>query len=366
MILSPVALVLAGFAVIGWWEGRRRAEAIALGAALVAGVAWTSALSYHVVDPAPYAPFAELEEINERFDGQGPALSTDAEEFAKHFLRDLDLTNSYEGVAQGLLAPSPDRPVDYGFAIDLDGFPPAVLAGEYRLLIVRRGPIGSRPAAGWERAFTGRYYDVWRRAPSPERVLAHVPLGDRLDPAAAAPCGQVRRLAGFARLAGGRLAFAPRPQLAAFASGKGDVTVPWPPLGLDPVVLGPVGGPGTVSGTVSVPQTGTYHVWVEASVVRELTVSVDGRVVGVVEDQLSPHDATTPIGTVSLDSGRHDVELVHGGGGLEPGNGGQNRLIGPVYFTPAADPTAVEVRYVEPEDWRTVCGEHADWVEAVA
>ncbi|MEJ7893771.1 MAG: hypothetical protein WKF94_14150 [Solirubrobacteraceae bacterium] len=364
MLLSPVALLLAGFAVVGWWEGRRRAEALALGAALIAGVAWTSALSYHVVDPAPYARFAELEEINERFDGQGPALSTEAEEFAKHFLRDLDLTNSSEGVAQGLVVPN--VAVDVGFAVDLDDFSPAVLARDYRLLVVRRGPIASRPASGWERAFNGRYYDVWRRDRDAPRVLAHAPLGGRLDAAAAAPCGQVRRLAGIARVGGGRLAFAARPELAALAPGKATVTVPWPPLGLDPVTLSPVGGPGTVSGKVDIPRTGTQHVWIEASVVRELSVSVDGKLVGVVERELSPHDAATPIGTVSLEAGRHDVELVHGGGGFEPGNGGRNRLIGPVYFTPAADPAGGEVAYVEPADWRSVCGEHADWVEAVA
>lgn len=364
MLLSPVALLLAGFAVAAWWESRRRTEAVVLGVALIAGVAWTGALSYRAADPSPYEAFAELEEINDRFAGEGPAFSTEAEEFAKHFLRDLDLTNSSEGVAQGLIAPRPDRPVNVGFAVDTDDFSPAVLAREYRLLVVRRGPHVSRPAAGWERAFSGSFYDVWRRAADPPRVLAHTPLGGRLDAGAAAPCGEVRRLAGFARLAGGRLAYAPRPEAAVLDPSEADVTVGWPQLALDPVVLYPVVGPGTISDVVEVADAGTYRVWVEASVVRELTVSVGGTVVGVVEDQLSPHDAATVVGTVELDAGRHEVELVHGGGGLEPGNSGQNRFVGPAYLVPeGADP---ELRYAAPADWRTVCGEHADWVEAVA
>jgi hypothetical protein len=111
---------------------------------------------------------------------------------------------------------------------------------------------------------------------------------------------------------------------------------------------------------------GRYSVWLEASVGRAATVYVDNRRVGSLADALNPRLSVSPVGAVRLGAGRHPVRLDVGGGMLDPRNGGFNRLIGPVYLSPLADPAGAPVRTVDSSRWRSLCGAHADWVEAVA
>ena len=69
----------------------RRGLAAALTTAVVAVVFWGAAQAYLGISFAPRAHYEELAEINERFAGQGPALSTEVSVSGpRHFLRDLD------------------------------------------------------------------------------------------------------------------------------------------------------------------------------------------------------------------------------------------------------------------------------------
>jgi hypothetical protein len=83
------------------------------------------------------------------------------------------------------------------------------------------------------------------------------------------------------------------------------------------------------------------------------------------EDQMNPRLSATKLGSVELEGGRHTVSVALGGGDLEPGNGGFNRLLGPVYLVPAGDDVP-PVRTIPASQWRLLCGRHLDWVQALA
>ncbi len=59
-----------------------------LGLVLAGGVLASNALAYHQVVLAPRDRLEELAKIGQQFDGRGPALAPDQDDFSKHFLRD--------------------------------------------------------------------------------------------------------------------------------------------------------------------------------------------------------------------------------------------------------------------------------------
>ena len=65
---------------------------------------WSNALQYHDVSLAPRERMEELAEIGEQFDGQGPSLYTEFEEFGKHFLRQTAPEGTLGGLAAALRA----------------------------------------------------------------------------------------------------------------------------------------------------------------------------------------------------------------------------------------------------------------------
>ncbi|MGI8876875.1 MAG: hypothetical protein ACR2KP_21630, partial [Egibacteraceae bacterium] len=103
------------------------------------------------------------------------------------------------------------------------------------------------------------------------------------------------------------------------------------------------------------------------SVSRAITVEVDGRRVGRVDDHLNNPGAFLPVGEVALAPGEHDVRIAMGGGGLAPGDAGYGlglRHIGPLVFSPPGN-AAREVQTIAMEDRKELCGRRLDWVEVV-
>jgi hypothetical protein len=137
----------------------------------------------------------------------------------------------------------------------------------------------------------------------------------------------------------------------------------WGQLPDEPEVL-VQNGPGLLEGQVTVP-AGAYDVWLEGSVQRPAEVRLDKRVVGSVGGALAQRPTQLHVGGVRLAEGSHPAAVEVGGGSLAPGNGGLNRLVGPVLLAPARDPGAAPVRTVAASRWRSVCGQHADWVLAL-
>ena len=63
---------------------------------------------------------------------------------------------------------------------------------QYRLLVLRRSPIASRPPANFRRVYSTRFYDVWKRGPGPT-VLEHLPIARATTEAGGvASCAELR------------------------------------------------------------------------------------------------------------------------------------------------------------------------------
>ena len=364
MLLSPVAVLLATAAVAEAWEQRRRVEAGVLAVALIGGVLWTDARTYNGVDPAPTARLGELRQIGERFAGQGPAIYFEFEEYAKHFLRQTDPTGAVESFRPDLLAGSAALPIVFGFSSDPDAYTAKSLEA-FKLMVLRKGPTMSRPPSGWTRVYEGTSYDVWHRDAGRSPVLRHQGTGTRLDAAAQPPCEAIEDLAGVARKAGGRLAYVPRTPVPVFQPGAATRFPGQWSVDTGDADAVRVDGQGNVDGQIVVPRAGTYRLWLEASLTRSLRVQIgNGRPLEL-HPTMNPRRSVASMATVRLPAGTLPVRVDVPGGSPAPGDGGRNRILGPIYLTTSADPSAAPIRTLDPARWRSLCGRTVDWVEAV-
>ena len=161
-VASPAVLFLALLAGGAVLASGRRVEGTLLLTALVGGVAWSNGLAFRETSLAPRARLSELEQIGERFAGDGPALMTEYQPYGvRHFLRRLDA----EGASELRRRPMPlrdGRVLGKAEYADLAAFAPdAVLV--YRTLVLHRSPPVSRPPRQYLLTWRGRYYDVWQR-----------------------------------------------------------------------------------------------------------------------------------------------------------------------------------------------------------
>lgn len=374
---SPLVLGvgLAGAAIAV--ENRRRIEIGAVGgvvlAALAAGVLWSTAMQYHGVLLAPSARLMELETIGAKFSGQGPALLTDYEPYSvRHFLRGLDAEN-----ASGLrvhtiaLRHYPDCPQDTsggacnGVSPDLD----EIKLGEvlqFRTLVIRRTGVASRPPSAYRRVWSGHYYDVWQRRPGGTRIIEHLSLGSRLQPAAVPACKAVISLARVAAKHHGVLATVVRPEaIVIMPNGKVGV-----PTHFIPGDYGELYGLVTRTNayklklTFRVPSDGKYRVWVGGSFSSTLTAKVDGRQVGQQRNQTEWPGNFLYFGSTHLTRGSHTLVIRHSGPDWRPGSAARQPFgLGPFVVARGSDRRKVKI--VQPKAAHALCGKSLDWIEAL-
>lgn len=360
MILSPVVMILALVGVESLRRSRRGVEATLVAAAIAAGVVWTNGLAYGWADLAPRDRVAELDDIGERIEGEGPTLYPEFEEFAKFFLRDAAPTGSaesYQPLTRARLATGAGT--SFGVSNELDQLD-AEYVRRFRTIVLRRAPAGSRPGTGYELAFSTSSYEVWQRPAQPAaEVLAHLPVGDSVSGRGVPDCTGLDAL----REAAGSLAYVPRPPAATFTPSGAQLPPGWTVDGVDPLSVRPDGA-GRIEGTVDVPAAGRWEVWLQGSFSREVAVELGGRRVGAVEPRLSPRGGWERVGVARLPGGPARLAIVRPGAGLGPGDRGLNRLIGPVLLVPADAQRAARV-LLGPPDSRAPCRATVDWVEAV-
>ena len=355
--LEQPALTRARFRV------RRGRVAGGLFAVIAAGVLWSNALAYREVTLAPRPQLAELEQIGDRIAGQGPTLMTEYQPYGvRHFLRDAEPEGASELRRRRI--PLRDGTIlRAGRYADLDELDPsAVLA--YRTLVLRRSPVGSRPAPPYRLVSRGEHYEVWQRSdPGSGVVLGHMGLGSGVDATAIPSCEAVRRLA---RRAGrrGMLAAAARPPAIVVPLGAADRPPGWVSAGHGRNRVLPRGG-GEIRATVPVERPGTYGVWVGGSVRPRLELVVDGTSVAAVRHEINSTGQYIRFGDVRLDRGVHELTLRLAEPDLHPGSGGQPLALGPLTLTraEAADSRAVRVRPAAAE--ARLCGRPWDWIAAL-
>jgi hypothetical protein len=265
---------------------------------------------------------------------------------------------------------------------DLDSFALSTLE-PYRSIVTRRSPVESRPPSIYQPVWRGRYYELWQRpVQPPTRILEHVPLGESnvlsfcgqaadevfkplcaVDPVATPPCAEIQHLA--------RTALAQHAVLVAYQRpapivARGDQTQ-WPGRWFHDVAghtLAP-NFPGTAIGHIAVARNESYELWLGGSFTRGFQVSVDGRHVGRVKDELSAINGYVHVADLPLTPGVHTFALTYPGGDLTPGSG-ENELttLTAIALEPQASPQA-RLLTVAPDRAEQLCGRSLDWIELV-
>ncbi|HEY4278320.1 MAG TPA: hypothetical protein VGM91_08885 [Conexibacter sp.] len=371
VLFSPVVLLTAFVGAFGRL-GSRRVEGLLLAVAIAGGVLASDGLLYHSTGLAPTTRFNELREIGQRYAGAVPTdpagrpqqvtLTPDFDEYALYLLRDLapDGPGNARRLVPWMLTDGSGIP--YGHTVDLDQLPDRDVQ-ESKLIVVRRGGSKSRPPSDYRRVFSGDFYDVWQRDDAAKAPLLHLGLGNPVQPSGTPSCRVVRRFAQQARAAGAtKLTVAPRQPdaLVNLTRAKLDTNVT-----LNPVFSPPMAswsGPGSLSATVNVPTAGAYRLWTQGTTGRRVQAFVDGRPAGSVQSQSGGDGNTLQFGEVTLTPGPHSIELVRGGGNLQPGNGDATN-IGDIVLEPASA-EAGALRTLPLSQWQSLCGGSFDWLEA--
>jgi hypothetical protein len=363
-LATAVPALVASAMVGACWliESDRRVEGVVLAVALAGGVLWSNVLQYHDVSLAPRTQLAELETIGRRYAGQGPGLMTEYNPYgARYFLRALDGESAGE-FRRHLIPLLDGKPLEKGADADIDEFQTQPVLF-YRTLVLRRSATGSRPPSLYRLVERGRFYDVWQR---PElgapKVLEHLPLGNKLEPAAVASCADVRRLARVAG-ANGLLAAVTRPNPRVVDLSAVSVPAGWSSDQSHPGAVVPMGA-GDAATVVTMPHTGRYTFSLGGSFRDRLEVFVDEHRIFSGRHQLNWAGNYTPVGEVELRRGRHLVLVRYGGPDLWPGSGGPQRSFGPLVFAPSFG--SLPVTYVKTNDASSLCGKRLDWIEALS
>ena len=359
---GSIAIPFGALVTAGWLLQRDRSTVERIGGAVlgvivVGGVAWSNLLAYHAVSLAPRQIMAEVATIGGRIAGQGPTLMDEFSSYATHhFLRDAAPESASD------IRTRPDYLIRELAAVRR--------LGRHRRL---RAGLGARvPHAGAAARAVGQppTLAVQARLPGPRlaglaaararQPARAVPRGVRHDiPAGPGACllrgAQVREAEGHPRA--GRGAGAQRDirdcldghAPAKWSSGSGRF------LTLD--------GAGTAKIPVAVTAPGRYTVWLDGSARAPVTLSIDGRKVGEVRDQLQEPGQYMQFGNVALQPGRHTVQLQYGGGDWRPGSGGPPEKVGPLALT--LDAPAPALLRVPPSQARSLCGRTLDWIEGL-
>ncbi len=356
-IASPIALFLAACGYATLLSGRWIRVALALGGLLVAGVVWSNVLAYQAVWLAPSDQLQELEQIGNRFAGQGPALMTEYQPYGvRHFLRRLDAEGASElrrrrvRLASGAVLPK-------GEYADLDEFDLSELTMSYRLLVLRRSPVASRPPAAYQLALRGRWYDVWQRTDGAVPPL-HIALGGALDRLGTGDCPALERAA--ASVGSGGALVTPTPTVGVVRGIDGALPPGWVRAGAGSGIVLP-SSTGKVSLSISVPAEGVYGVWVGGSLRGRLSVSLDGRPVGSSNPHINRAGMWVQVGDVPLAVGEHRVTVLLERDFLHPGSSNGAFYLGPVAL--AQEPDSRVERH-DPSSPQSLCGRRLDWVEA--
>lgn len=212
VMLNGVTLMLmlvVGIALLGRWRpGHRGDVAITaiLAVVVLAGVARSDLELLRGTTTASKARYDELTQIDKRFEGQGPALYTEFDEYAMYPMRHMHLVGDGFADAPGLTRSTADGKgtFGYGAAVDVDQIPAKEVAS-FPLVVTLKSPLRSSPGSGFTLAMTTAHYDVWKRdAAAQARVVEHVPVGETV--ASAAPtCSLVQRTVDEAARAGDQL-----------------------------------------------------------------------------------------------------------------------------------------------------------------
>jgi hypothetical protein len=357
-IVSP-AIVLCG--MLGAAALARRWRVLGAGAAGILGVLVlaSAALAYHDVNLAPRDRIDSLVDLGDRYDGDDRLLLwNEYEEFAKYFMRRAVINQPTEAMTESHIELNRELGFFGGRTFELDDIDLAYLQ-RFPGIVTRIRPNESRPPANYRREYRNDFYEVWRRQPEPV-VAEHVSLFDeRARTSVNRPdCAGLRDIAARAP-AGSQLVAAVQPERRTLSLPSARDRPPgWPDSPERPGQMA-LNTPGHVTGSLKV-SGGRYTAWLEGSLGRPVSVTIDGRRVGSAQGINTP-GAWLRAGGVTLEPGRHTVEVRRPGGSLAPGDGARSTL-GALALVAHGE---TRLLHVERADASQLCGRLLDWVELI-
>lgn len=380
LAISSPALLVAGLSGAAMLWRRRRAGVLLL-AALAFGVLWSSALAYHDVLLAPRPRLAELQHIGQRLAGKAPTLLNANDIYGtEHFLR-----------AGAPVGPAEYRPVSLALSdgtsltypawADLDSFPLSTIE-EYPSIVTRHSPNESRPPSNYALVWQGRYYDLWQRSESTGRIIEHVPLGESttlpfcgsaanassrpecsVDPAAIPSCARIKKLARRAEGLNANLVAYQRAEPIVARADQSQWPASWAYDSEGHTLT--ARSPGELTSEINVATAQSYELWLGGSFARGFEVSVDGRKVGKVKNELGSNGSFVHVADVFLAPGTHTFALTYPHSDLSPGSGDNwFTSLDAIALQPSKPPNALIA--VPPSEAKRLCGRSLDWIEIVA
>ncbi|MEA2407050.1 MAG: hypothetical protein QOE69_1169 [Thermoleophilaceae bacterium] len=361
VVLAPAFGLATAAGVLALARRRRpiRLLGLGLGCLLAAGVLASDSLVYAGAWMTPKDRFEEMIDLSKRYEGQGPMLVNEREDYAKYFFRKSLAWESW-GAWQ------PDRGFRYGRVPlpvprtpDFDDYTLGFMS-RFKLLVDRRGPTGSVPPANFELIDETPHYRVFRRVgPMPK---THFSLGtERYDGADRLDCAnpEVKALLAAARNGDGQLVAAPgRPEPIAAPADR------WQQFG-GVFYPGPTEGFATRRGGVALPFVhigpGNYDVWIQGGFGPGIRLMLGTRAVGDAFRDLGLHSGWQHLGMVLVEE--RDPAFAVVGLGKPFWQAGSRRLdvTGPLVFVPAGQTGAPE--RIPAGKARSLCGRKLDWVE---
>ena len=357
-VLSPAivltaAVGLALIARIRWWTA---VPAGLCAAALLGGILWSDAETYHGTQIAPVEKMLAMEDVAEHYsDSKDLLLVHESEEFAKYFMRDAPINDHFEPITIQHIELTGGQGFR-GMYFDLDAVVPEYLQ-EWRLIVLRKSPAVSRPPANYEQEYENEYYTVWRRSGEP-REVQHFPIGSTVRASDNPDCGDLEDFVNRAGTNGEVVAAVPPEVVQFVARDDPDRSIGWYDHPLLEYAVVPT-TPGEASDELDF-GGGTYEAWLQGSFGRDMHVSVDGSEIGSVSG-VQPPGQWHYVSTVELDPGEHEIRIERPGGNLEPGDGYRG-AVGPLAFR-ATSPDEQLVPMTQADAPR-LCRRQLDWVEA--
>jgi hypothetical protein len=389
LAIGSPAILLAGLVGGALLFGSERIVALIAGVlvlgAIAAGVLWSNWLQYRNVTLAPRDQLSELQTLGAMVAHKGPTFINEYEIYAdRHFLRAGAPVEPAEYRTPLLPTVTGAVLTDGAFA-DIDSFPLSTLL-PYRSLVIRRSPVESQPPSVYHLVWQGRFYQLWQQPAQPtERIVTHVPLGDTaldycgpaeygrpeeplcsIQPAAIPSCPQVLALARQADGVGGYLL---AHEMTNPIVLRGTQTV-WPAAWTDDVAqqaLTPT-TPGTAVAHVEIP-TGPhrYQLWLGGSFARGFNVSVNGRRVGSISNEINNNGDYNMVGSpIELGAGVATIDITYPQPTLAPGGDEDEAdytALSEIALQQLGTPSAL--LRVKPSQAATLCGRSLDWIEVV-
>jgi len=286
-------------------------------------------------------------------------LDSEFEQFAKYFTQPAQLIvgpDSPTPEALDLLTPA----AQYDHSFDLSEEKLSFVES-FPYILTRRSPVTTRPPANYTLILGNRFYELWRRKATPV-VYSHLPLGtwESRRPARTT-CASLHAIVARSPR-GAELALAVPPAAYGYRLIDAASRSPgWLPSG-SPVEQFSTVTPGRAEQTVTVARSGSYELWIQGNLPRQVTITLDGRTIGAAQGNNTP-DEWLDGGKAQIREGPRVLGVARPGGSLRPGDGSKLAAIGAVAVT-AANQRA-HLALLPLGHWRAACRASGEWIEVI-